>query len=177
MSTLTTPPKVLICLGLLYRRDLYDQDQILESLQLPFKVFSQFNDVPTSIATMKTYYSKEMGAIDYLQRDFVVFENLVDREQLVDLKLQSDLFEKKFSIDGKRMINLDFGVISLENMVLSTGKSFSHRIYIKDGVYGELTYQTINNSYQTLTWTYPDYMHRDVIQFFDLARNYLKALL
>ena len=174
---ITEQPQSLLTLGLLYRKDIHTRDEILKKLPGNWSIFSLYEDLSSDIATMKSYYSKEMGDESLLQRDFIIFHNLMPKNSLIELKELCQSLEFPSSEEIKRTLNLDFGLLSLENFLLATGKSFSHRVYLDRGVFAELTYQADGSHYQTLPWTYPDYNHQSVIEFFEAGRHYLKTLL
>ncbi len=67
--------------------------------------------------------------------------------------------------DGKRQVNLDPGILSEERLILATGKNYTHRIYLRNGIYGDLTLIYGKGSYRTLPWTYPDYSDPRLIHF------------
>jgi hypothetical protein len=74
--------------------------------------------------------------------------------------------EKRFrGPDHKRRVNLDPGLLSLYNLVLASTKSFAHRIYLRDGIYAEVTLLYQAGKFSPLAWTYPDYQ-TDVCQEF-----------
>ncbi|MFW6216734.1 MAG: DUF4416 family protein, partial [Desulfohalobiaceae bacterium] len=62
--------------------------------------------------------------------------------------------------DANRLFNLDPGYLTLEQLVLATGKNFTHRIYLDQGVFADLTLVYSKAGWQTLPWTYPDYAGR-----------------
>jgi hypothetical protein len=102
------------------------------------------------------YYEKEMGP--NLIRQWVGFHGLIESEQLVDFKRTTGSLEKRFfGPNHKRRVNLDPGLLSLHNLVLASTKGFAHRIYLRDGVYAELTLLFQSGKFQPLAWTYPDY--------------------
>lgn len=59
-------------------------------------------------------------------------------------------------------MNLDPGLVTPENFILATGKNFSHRIYLRDGVFADLTLVYRKGEYRALPWTYPDYASREI---------------
>lgn len=81
--------------------------------------------------------------------------------------------EKAFSKNNKRTINIDIGYLALEKIVVASTKNFSHRIYLRDGVYGDLQFIRFNNTYKPLDWTFPDYKQNFVLKFFESMRNFL----
>ena len=106
--------------------------------------------------TATTYYQAEMGT--GLMRRLITFENLMDPERLPDVKRYTDKLEAHYtSSEGNRKINLDPGYITLYQLILATNKRFAHRLYLKDGVYADLTLIFKKKSFQPLAWTFPDY--------------------
>jgi hypothetical protein len=115
------------------------------------------------------YYTDEMGR--GLTRIFCVFNGLYQREFLVDAKLISYELEKEHAQDSRRVVNIDPGIVSLENFILSTFKNYYHRIYLGKGVYGEVTRYYMKNAFRELPWTYPDYRKDTVKAFFGRVRE------
>lgn len=118
--------------------------------------------------TMQKYYSKEMGEDCELIRSFHISLEPVPRDALVAAKLESLKLEDHYAIEGRRRINIDPGFLSLENFQLSTFKPFTHRIYLSQGVFSDLTYIFKNKGLEILPWTYPEY-HQDELKKFYLA--------
>jgi hypothetical protein len=123
-----------------------------------------------SFFPMKDFYSREMGEKDSLRRLIILGQNKMAKDRLVELKIWATKKEFLFSINNKRTINIDVGILSLENVILATGKNFVHRIYLKDGVYADLNLIFKENTFSSLPWTYPDYQHPDFITFFNWSR-------
>jgi hypothetical protein len=101
------------------------------------------------------YYEEEMGSP--LWRRLVSFEKLVGQMELSEIKLSTNKIESEFASDGRRKINIDPGYLLAERFVLATGKNFSHRIHVGDGIYADLTLIYKGKEFQALPWTYPDY--------------------
>jgi len=101
------------------------------------------------------YYEKEMGRP--LFRQMLAFRNLIDQEALPDIKHQTNAIESAFTRGGRRRVNIDPGYLLLERLVLATGKNFSHRIYLRRGIYADLTLIYRKERFASLPWTYPDY--------------------
>jgi hypothetical protein len=115
------------------------------------------------------YYAKEMGAL--LKRRFVFFEEPVRPESLPDVKLFSNHVEDEFSINGMRRVNLDPGYIAKAHLILATGKGYTHRPYLRDGIYADLTLIYEKKSFRALPWTYPDYAEKKIIAMFNRVRE------
>ncbi len=121
------------------------------------------------------YYEKEMGWPLY--RRFISFSKLISSNSIADIKLTTNKIENEHRFDKKRRINIDPGYISLERLVLATGKNYSHRIYLKKGIYLDLTLVFHAGTFNPLVWTYPDYKDEETIGCFNMIRNnYLQHL-
>jgi len=116
------------------------------------------------------YYTREMGTPLY--RRMVAFKRLVDQEALPDIKLLTNALETEFTRKGgARVVNIDPGYLLLERLVLATGKNFSHRIYLRRGIYADLTLMYRKGQFQSLPWTYPDYKDEHLQDFLLKVRN------
>jgi hypothetical protein len=119
------------------------------------------------------YYCVEMG--ENLVRRFVTMENLIRPEELPDIKLATNEIEDKSAPNTQRRINIDPGYISKAHLILATGKSYTHRPYLRDGIYADLTLVYQGKKFCPLPWTYPDYA--DEKQLLMLSRIREKYLL
>jgi hypothetical protein len=71
-------------------------------------------------------------------------------------------------------VNLDPGLLTPENFILATGKNFSHRVYLGNGVFADLTLVYRNGGFHPLPWTYPDYASEEVRSLLrDLRREHM----
>ncbi len=120
------------------------------------------------------YYTPEFGRP--LVRAFFFF-GLRPQEDLVRVKYWTYELEKRFSVSGRRTVNLDPGYLLLSRLVLATFKDFAHRIYLGRGVFAEVTLIFREGSYRPLPWTYPDYAHPETIALFNRMRAEYKELL
>jgi Domain of unknown function (DUF4416) len=115
------------------------------------------------------YYSPEMG--ESLQRRLAVFLHLADPANLCQWKTFTNALERRLSLAGRRLVNLDPGYLARERLVLATGKNYTHRLYLGQGLYGEVTLIYQKGGWQPLPWTYPDYAGPELTDFFDQARK------
>ena len=122
------------------------------------------------------YYSEEMGT--NLFRHFITFGSLISIPLLPEIKQKTNRLEEKYATPvGNRRINVDPGYLCLEHVILATTKGYTHRPYLREGIYVDLTLIYRNKSFQPLEWTYPDYRQEDVIRVFNQLRNrYLEDL-
>jgi hypothetical protein len=120
------------------------------------------------------YYAEEMGSP--LFRRFLRSERPVPRESLADIKIALERIEIALSFEGRRTVNLDPGLVTAENFILATGKNFTHRVYLRDGVFADLTLEFRNGEYRPLPWTYPDYASEAVRRLLrEVRREHLAA--
>lgn len=120
-----------------------------------------------------TYYDGELGGEGI--RRIYSFERLVDPSEQAEIKEFTNSIEMKYSRDGKRLINLDPGLMSHGRFMLSTTKNASFRIPLKRGIYTEMTLFYARGAWQKLIWTYQDYQSERVLSFLEKVRKkYLK---
>lgn len=125
--------------------------------------------------TATHYYAPEMGPD--LGRRLVSFLHLADPGQLPSWKFFTNGLEEEFSLGGRRVINLDPGYVAKERLVLATGKNYTHRLYLEQGIFGDLTLIYLKGELQPLPWTYPDYAHGNLPALLaQVRRKYLWQL-
>ena len=139
--------------------------------------FSRFGNIKgrsplIDFSAITDYYDEEMG--ERIGKYYIYTDKLFDPADLPSFKIHSNELEDKFSKGGKRRVNFDVGYISLANVVLASTKNFFHRIYLKDGIYAEVTLYYRDKKFQLLPWTYRDYQREDTQEFIMQARDYLK---
>lgn len=149
-------------------------DQALEQLTGTYGPITFTSDIFDF--TMTDYYNREMG--EKLKKRFYCFERLIDINTLPDIKLFSNEVEQEYAIDdggtSSRVVNIDPGYVTLAKLVLATTKDYSHRVYIGQGIYGEVTLRFVGGSFIPLENTYPDHKTPLAISFFEDARDYVK---
>lgn len=140
------------------------------------KKFGEINEESEVFAFDFTdYYAEEMG--DKLLKKFLSFRDLIDREELADIKLFTNELEKKLSVEGRRQVNIDPGYVTAQNLTLATRKESQHRIYLRDGVFAEVTLAFKKNGCIYFDWTYPDYRTKLACDFLLKVRKELLMLL
>ncbi|MHC4620550.1 MAG: DUF4416 family protein, partial [Planctomycetota bacterium] len=72
-----------------------------------------------------------------------------------------------------RPVNLDPGIIEPSKLILATTKNYSHRIYIGNRMYAEVTLIFDKGRWRPFDYTYPDYRQQCYFDFFDKVRNRL----
>jgi hypothetical protein len=115
------------------------------------------------------YYAREFGP--GLMRQIVAFADLIPAEHLAEVKRTTNGLELTWAMDGKRQVNLDPGYVSLGKLVLATTKDYSHRIYLGQGIYAEVTLKYEHGTFQPWKWTYPDYASARYLEIFSKIRQ------
>ena len=114
------------------------------------------------------YYEDEFGKA--LFRKIFVIKSLFHRDGIEKVKIITNEMENDFSTNGRRVVNIDPGYISLENFILFTTKNYTHRIYLSKGIFADLTLIFQNKTFNPLPWTSPDYASHNI-------KNFLKNII
>ncbi|MEX2317956.1 MAG: DUF4416 family protein [Pirellulales bacterium] len=127
--------------------------------------------------TETDYYTATMGT--GLKKQFFALEKPIHPAALADIKLQTNQWEAEYAALGchaeSRPLNLDPGYITPAKLVLASTKDHAHRIYLRRGIYAEITLSFRAGRWQPHEWTYPDYRRADYQLFFTSCRQ--RALL
>jgi hypothetical protein len=170
MAVIKAPPKVLPIIGIIFVENV-SVDDALKTLKREIgDVILKSDTIPFSHTD---YYTNEMG--NGLSREWRVFDKLIEPNILVHLKHTTNDIERAYLNEkGGRTINIDPGLLSLSNLILASTKNYSHRIYLSNGIYAEVTLIFKNSRFNPLEWTYPDYRENTALDFFSEARKLLK---
>jgi len=118
------------------------------------------------------YYEPEMGP--GLVRKFITHRDLLSPRDIAGIKLATNAMEARLAeelgADVARPVNLDPGYLDGSKLVLATTKDYSHRIYVGDGIYAEITLTWRKGAWQPTPWTYRDYQSDAYLAFFMQAR-------
>ncbi|MBN1391443.1 MAG: DUF4416 family protein [Sedimentisphaerales bacterium] len=125
--------------------------------------------------TQTDYYKDELG--QNVLRQLVTIEKLIDPAHLADIKHKTNKIEKalaeNLNLDLPRPVNLDPGIIEPSKLILASTKNFSHRIYIGNKIYAELTLSFIKGVWKSFDYTFPDYKENRYHDFLSKVRNRL----
>jgi hypothetical protein len=134
------------------------------------------------------YYGPTMG--HGLKKIFWVFGDPFDPGVLADLKRSANRWEddcvlavrQRQVLDNfgnpiveSRPLNLDPGYLTTAKLVLASTKDHAHRIYLRDGIYAEITLFFRHGRWEHHEWTFPDYRRPDYQRFFTQVRDHLKS--
>lgn len=119
------------------------------------------------------YYNQEMGI--GIKSRLVSFAQLVHPYTLADVKLVTNSIEDEFRINGKRRVNIDPGYVHHAQFVLATTKYWANRVYLRKGIYADVTLTYVRGKFVPGPFTYPNYRDSSYISEIEKIREiYLK---
>lgn len=159
----------MLFVGMLFR----DEKHLLRAEERLKGIFGKtIFESPIILWDYSDYYRKEIGWP--IKRKFHFFEDLISQDSLKEIKLKTNGIERELLMDGKRAINLDPGYLTLSKVVLASTKDYSHRLYLGDGIFAEVTLIYKAGRFHPHINTYKDYQDETYISLFMKARNILK---
>jgi len=122
------------------------------------------------------YYTPSMGS--GLQKTLVASAGFVDPGGLADWKHATNQWEQDYIAasehEEERPLNLDPGYMTQAKLVLATTKDRDHRLYLRDGMFAEVTLTYVGKAWQHHRWSYPSYRTEEVAQFANGCRQSLR---
>jgi hypothetical protein len=170
MGRLRIPPEAALFAGIL-RADDIAPSRVEDALEREFgRIILRSETFPF---TESDYYTGEMGTP--IWRSYLAFDRTIPMDGIAEIKRVSNrIEEEEFSRDGKRRVNIDPGYLTNGKVVLATTKDNGHRVYLREGIYAEVTlrYGAGDKGFAPWDWTYRDYRRETALRFF----NELRAL-
>ena len=130
--------------------------------------------------TQTDYYKDELGP--KALRQFVSIENLIDPGKLAQIKHDTNSLEQQLAkklggvypaLQLPRPVNLDPGFIEPSKLILASTKNFSHRIYIGNKMFAEVTLMYEKGKWRHFEYTFPDYRQSCYQDFLSKVRSRL----
>ncbi len=169
MGAIKEPAKVKIIVGIL-AKDETAVEGVRKTLRNRFG--EEELNLPPFPFTFTNYYIDEIGAAPV--RAFFSYENLVDRTDIVDIKLWTNEVEldiaEKAGTPGLRPVNLDPGYMTLGQFFLATTKDQRQRVYMQRGIFVEPTLYFQDGHFHAFDWTYRDYQSEKYIKYLEQVR-------
>ena len=167
MSLPKTPVQGKLFLSILSSKWQLFRPGLLDMLEKKFGPTDYLTD-PISF-TETSYYDRELDTP--VSRRILTFEPLVELDALTEIKLFTNNLEERFKDGPNRIFNLDPGIVTLERLVLATGKNFTHRIYLSRGIWADLTLIFTKGDWKDLDWTFPDYSSEKIKKHLRIIRT------
>ncbi|MFK8113986.1 MAG: DUF4416 family protein [Rubripirellula sp.] len=122
------------------------------------------------------YYTESMGA--GLKKTLIAFGDFMEPGGLADWKHHTNQLELQYAAESghpeSRPLNLDAGYTTQAKLVLATTKDRDHRIYLRDGMFAEVTLTYVGKQWTHHRWSYPSYRTDEVAAFAMNCRNRLR---
>lgn len=132
------------------------------------------------------YYASEMGT--GLSKMLVAAVQPRDPAEMARWKTATNRLEAEYAVLQERAepgesereqsllrpLNLDPGYISQSKLVLATVKDRDHRVYLRHGIFAEVTLRYLRSGWTENPWTYPDYRTAAVKTFAQECRARLR---
>lgn len=116
-----------------------------------------------------------------LRKQLLAFRDLVAPDRLAEIKLHTNALERELVVSGRfpeeRPLNLDPGLLDRGKFMLATTKDQAHRIYLRDGIFAEVTLFFRAGAFEPWPWTYADYRLPAVRDFLRQARDEYRRVL
>ncbi len=175
MGVIRTPKPVKLFVGMLS-----SEPALLDECTALLSATYSAIDHESAVLPWETsdYYREEMGPGVY--RKFIFFKELIDPAKLAGIKNSTNALEAQFSekapSGSRRRINLDPGYVTEAKVVLASTKDYSHRVYIGENMYAEVTlrYSSKERSFMAFDHTYLDFRTKTYQDLFNKARNLLR---
>ena len=166
------PVVKLICGMLSWRQDVLDAAELL--------LAERFGAIDLRSETMAfdftPYYQAEMGSP--LLRRLVSFAPFATADVLASAKVATNELEARLAAERPaggpaRPANLDVGYVEPGKLVLASMKNHSSRVYLGQGVFGQVMLAIQKGRWRPLPWTFPDYASGQYFPFLDACREKL----
>jgi len=134
---------------------------------------------PAFVFDQTAYYEASMGRD--LRKQLLAFRDLVAPDRLAEIKHRTNALERELAGGARypeaRPLNLDPGLLGLGKFLLATTKDQAHRVYLRDGIFAEVTLRYHAGTFEPWPWTYADYRLPEVRAFLGQARDYYRRRL
>jgi len=169
MWTLNKPEPVKLIIGILAA----DETALKSARQTVIAEFGKADFISdTWPFNVTRYYEAETGGS--IIKQFVSIEQLICPSKLAKIKHRTNRLEKKLAKTLEtpllRPVNLDPGIIEPSKLILATTKNFSHRIYIGQKMYAEVTLTFYRGQWKSYDYTFADHKQQCYHDFFSKVR-------
>lgn len=156
-------PQVKLLIGVLYpeealwewtRKELESHFGAIERISDPFP----FN---------WTHYYDEISP--HLLRRFISLKGLQKAGKIAEWKHSAIALEKKSGFP--RRVNIDPGYLDGARLVLASTKDNAHRIYLREGIFAEVTLCYRKGHWVSFEYTFPDFKSGIYAEFFNQVRH------
>ena len=159
-------PKVKRIAGILYPSE--TRELLAWSIDRLREIWGEPELVSRPVPFDKTNYYDDISPD--LTRIFACFPGFVNAGGLADWKHQAIEIEA-MSRQPVRAVNIDPGYIDGARLVLASTKDHAHRIYLRDGIFAEVTMRYRFKKWQSFDYTFPDFASGVYDEFLSSVRR------
>ncbi len=170
MGKIKKSSKVKLFFACTYNQE-FNINDFYNEIEKKYGKISNYSSI-IDFSVFTDYYEKEMGK--NLKKQIISFKKILNIDNLHKIKIDTNEIEESYSINNKRVLNIDSGYLTEAKVILFTTKNNIHRIYIKDGIYAEITLTYRKGSYSKNPMTYADYQQNEFIHYFNKIRHELR---
>jgi hypothetical protein len=141
---------------------------------LPSKLFAGlFTERSEILDEVIEALTTKYGDVDIDRRRFLSFDRLIDPSRLARIKRATLRMEQELT----GVIRIEPGYITSANVVRASAKAAAWRIYLGQGVFGEVALMLRDGGLDPIPWTGEDYRDPEALDFFLAARKrYLEQM-
>ena len=103
-----------------------------------------------------------------LDRCFLSYNGLYPMSKLSDWKIKA--VEIEAGTGASRRVNIDPGALDGARLLLASTKGQAHRIYLRDGIFAEVTLCRRKGKWENFFYTFPDFKSHVYYSWLDLVR-------
>ncbi len=162
-------PELVNLVCVVFASDLHYKLKGVTDLLVPEFGEIDYISKPLDFSSFTSYYADELGA--ELEARILSFAPLIHPFELADAKIFTNFIEERLSENGKRSVNIDAGYIHHSQFVLASTKQWGNRIYLKKGIYAEVTLLFLKGHFHSWEMTYPNYRTEEYIKELEKIRD------
>ena len=160
-------PWVKLIAGVLYPDDDGGERCFAWTLEKLKNLWGKEENVSSPVPFTITDYYRDIAPS--LTRRFICFESLIEAGRLPDMKHAAIGVEAESR--SPRIVNIDPGYVDGARLVLASTKDHAHRIYLRDGIFAEVTMRFRFGKWMPFDYTFPDFASGAYDNFLSAARR------
>lgn len=146
-----------------------DEETLRRTLAMLAGKWGEPQRVGARVPFVWTNYYEEIAP--ELDRVFVSYPGLYKMSDLPGWKLESCAMERESGNGAGRRVNIDPGTIDGARLLLASTKGQAHRVYLKDGIFCEVTLCRRKGHWESFFYTFPDFKSGAYDAWLELVRE------
>ncbi|MBU90714.1 hypothetical protein CMO94_04165 [Candidatus Woesearchaeota archaeon] len=143
---------------------MYNNNEILKKTINKLNFGAILSKSPEYDFDFTDHYENEFGSD--LKKTIIIFNNNIQKNNLIKIKNKINEIEKDYSADGKRTINIDPGYVNDKEVVLASFKKKRFKENLGDGVFAHKVLEFEDGKVKEFFHTFPDFKSKLVKEFF-----------